>query len=347
MSLYSRLIKTAFIAVLAAATCVSVAQGQTTYPKKITGTTVTITSSGVARTFIVHVPPTPKASPGAILIFHGGSGSPTAASSMQGLTLMDNVADREGFYSVYPQALNGHWTDGRVSTAGGANDVQFTKDIIAYLTNTYKVSSTKVFAAGISNGGIMQYQLACTAPGLIRAIAPVAADITLAMQSTCHPTKTTPMIMFMGTADQYMPYGGGYPVVYSGKTTTGTTSGTTSGTSAKFVSVANTANTAITASATQTDEFASAPGSAADFATMNGCTGSTSTNLPDKAVDGTTVTKLLYKGCTSGGGTAFYSIVNGGHTWPGGKGADVSMGLATMDISANEEMVAFFKLFGL
>lgn len=330
----SRLINTALVAMLALVAFNSQAQSQTTYPKPITGTTVTITSSGVARTFIVHVPPTPKTSPGAILIFHGGSGSPTAASSMQGLTLMDNVADREGFYSVYPQALNGHWTDGRVSTAGGANDVQFTKDIIAYLTNTYKVSSTKVFAAGISNGGIMQYQLACTAPGLIRAIAPVAADITLAMQSTCHPTKTTPMIMFMGTADQYMPYGGGYPVV-SGASTVSTTT-------AKFISPGRTTTTT-----TVTDEFASAPGSAAGFATLNGCTGSTSTNLADKAVDGTTVTKLLYKGCTSGGGTAFYSIVNGGHTWPGGKGADVSMGLATMDISANEEMVAFFKLFGL
>lgn len=335
MTIYTTLIRTLATAILAVAVCAQIAQGQTTYPKKITGTTVTITSSGVKRTFIVHVPPTPDASPGAVMIFHGGSGSPTAASSMQGLTLMDKVADREGFYTVYPQAVNGHWTDGRVSTAGGANDVQFTKDIIAYLAKTYKVSSSKVFSTGISNGGIMQYHLACTAPGVVRAIAPIAADITLAMQSACKPSKITPMIMFMGTADQYMPYGGGYPVVYAGQST--------STTSAKFVSVAKPTSV----STKQTDEFASAPGTAAFFATMNGCATSTSTNLADKAADGTTVTKILYKSCASGGGAALYTIVNGGHTWPGSTRADASMGLSTLDISANEEMVAFFMQFGL
>jgi polyhydroxybutyrate depolymerase len=334
-----RLIKTTLIAMLALAEGNLQAQSQTTYPKPITGTTITITSGGLKRTFIVHIPPTPKSSPGAVLIFHGGSGNPAAASQMQALTLMDNVADREGFYSVYPQALNGHWTDGRVSTQGGADDVQFTRDIATYLEKTYKVSSAKIFSAGLSNGGIMQYELACTAPGLIRAIAPVAADMTLAMQSACHPTKTTPLIMFSGTADQYMPYGGGYPVVYStNKTAT---------TSAKFISTAQATATTQTTSTTQTDEFASAPATAASFASMNGCKSSTATNLADKVADGTTVSETVYKSCTTGGGTDLYTILNGGHTWPGAKGGDPSMGLNTQDISANEEMVTFFKQFGL
>ena len=328
----SRRIKTAVVAMVALAAFSAQAFSQTTYPKPITGTTITITSGGLQRTFIVHIPPTPKSTPGAVLIFHGGSGNPAAASQMQGLTLMDTVADREGFYSVYPQALNGHWTDGRISTAGGANDVQFVKDIAAYLTRTYKVSSTKIFSAGISNGGIMQYQLACTAPGLIRAIAPVAADMTLAMQSTCHPTKFTPVIMFSGTADQYMPYGGGFPVVNTGQTAV----------------VATVPKNSTFSSTVTSDEFASAAATAASFAAMSVCKSSTSTDLPDKAVDGTTVTKTVYNSCASGGGTYLYTIINGGHTWPGGTNVGTTgMGLSTSDISANEEMVAFFKLFGL
>ena len=325
----SRLINTALVAMLSVATWSSQAIGQTTYPKPITGTTVTITSSGLQRTFIVHNPPTPKSSPGAVMLFHGGSIG--TAKQIQALTLMDNLADRDGFYSVYPQALNGHWTDGRESNAGGANDVQFAKDIVAYLQKTYGVSTTKVFSTGQSNGGIMQYQLACTAPGLMRAIAPVAADITQNQRTTCSTVKITPTMIFMGTADQYMPYGGGFPNTVVGQTTT---------------TVTIPAGYQVSG---QDDSFVSAAETAAYWAGVNGCSSSTSTNIPDKSNDGTTVTKMDYAGCAPGGGSALYTIVNGGHTWPGStvKTGISSMGLTTLDISANEEMVAFFKKFGL
>ena len=324
----SRLVKTALAALLAVTTLASQAQSQTTYPKPITGTTITITSAGLTRTFIVHTPTTPKLNPAAVLLFHGGSIGTSA--QLQALTLMDNVADREGFYTVYPQALNGHWTDGRESTAGGADDVQFTKDMVAYLQKTYGVSTSKVFSAGQSNGGIMQYQLACTAPGLIRAIAPVAAVMTQNQRTTCQTSSTTPVMIFMGTADQYMPYGGGFPVlVTGGKTVAAIPSGYQM--------------------AGQDDSFVSAPETVAYWAGVNSCKTSTTTNMPDKASDGTTVTKMEYSGCVATGGSVLFTIINGGHTWPGGslKAGTSSMGLTTGDISANEEMVTFFKKFGL
>jgi polyhydroxybutyrate depolymerase len=325
----SRLIKAALVAVFAVAAMSTQAIGQTTYPKKITGTTVTISSGGLQRTFIVHIPPTPKSSPGAVMLFHGGSIG--TAAQIQALTLMDNLADRDGFYSVYPQALNGHWTDGRESNAGGANDVQFVKDIVAYLQKTYGVSSSKIFSAGQSNGGIMQYQLACAAPGLMRAVAPVAAVMTQNQRTTCSTAKITPMMTFMGTSDPYMPYGGGFPSLVMGKVTT---------------TITKPAGYQITG---QDDSFVSAPETAAYWAGVNGCKSSTSTNMPDKSSDGTSVTKMDYADCTSGGGTTLYTVVNGGHTWPGStvRAGISSVGLTTLDISANEEMIAFFKKFGL
>jgi polyhydroxybutyrate depolymerase len=325
----SRLIKAAVFAVLAVTALTTQSLAQTTYPKPITGTTITITSGGKQRTFIVHTPTTPKSSPGAVLIFHGGSGSTAAASMMQALTLMDNQADVEGFYSVYPQALGGNWNDGRISTAGGPDDVQFIRDVVTYLNKTYKVSTAKVFSAGISNGGIMQYQLACAAPGLMRAVAPVAADITDLMRSACTTTKLTPVMMFSGTGDNFMPYTGGYPFVNSG---------------AKFVA----APAKVPTTAPQTDAFTSAPDTAAFFASKNGCKSSTTVNMPDTVNDGTTVTKQDYAGCAAGGGMTFFAIINGGHTWPGTtRTGDPAFGLNTRDIIASTEMVNFFKKFGL
>jgi polyhydroxybutyrate depolymerase len=126
-----------------------------------------------------------------------------------------------------------------------------------------------------------------------------------------------------------MPYGGGYPALIEGR-------------------VDPSLKTAAQATGVQTDSFVSGPETAAFWAGLNGCTGSTVTNLPDKAADGTTVTKTDYTGCASGAGTSLYTILNGGHTWPGANVTiDIGMGLDTKDISATTEMVTFFKKFGL
>jgi polyhydroxybutyrate depolymerase len=324
----SRLIKAAFAAVLAVAGMASQAHSQNTYPKRITGTTVTITSGGKQRTFIVHVPPTPKSSPGAVIVYHGGTVGTSA--QVQAVTKMDTPADREGFYAVYPQALNGHWTDGRESNAGGPDDVQFSRDIVAYLQKTYGVSTSKVFSTGQSNGGLMQYHLACTAPGLFRAVAPVAAVMTQNQRSTCATSKITPAMIFMGTSDQYMPYGGGWPALIEGQV-----SGMTLPPGYEIEG--------------QDDSFVSAPETVAFWAGVNGCNSSTTADMPNKSNDGTNVTKMDYSGCASGGGADLFTIINGGHTWPGStvKVGISSMGLNTLDISASEEMVTFFKKFGL
>ena len=327
----SKVVATALVATLALATFLSEVQSETLRDKlkarraaaksgqaSSDGASVVITSGGQQRSFLLHVPANLKSNPGAVLVFHGGSiGS---AAQLQGNIGLDALADRDGFITVYPETLDKNWTDGRIATQGGPNDVQFTRDIVAYLQKTHGVSPGKIFATGLSNGGIFDYKLACDAPGLVKAIAPVAANMAQQQRADCNPGKGTPVMMFMGTADPLIPYEGGYP---------------------KLAAMIEKAKGPLT------DQMVSAADTANFWAGLNGCGGSTSTNLPDKVSDGTTVTETSFGSCGRGS-VVLFSINDGGHAWPGtGKSGRKLTGKNTNDISANEEMVAFFKQYGL
>jgi polyhydroxybutyrate depolymerase len=50
---------------------------------------------------------------------------------------------------------------------------------------------------------------------------------------------------------------------------------------------------------------------------VDGCSGEpTTTTLPNRDDDGTSVKKTTVSGCKQGAELAFYEIAGGGHTWP-------------------------------
>lgn len=58
---------------------------------------------------------------------------------------------------------------------------------------------------------------------------------------------------------------------------------------------------------------------------------------------GSEVTETNYPGCTAGTQVILYSILGGGHTWPGSPFTVPSLGLLTHQISATDLMLAFFR----
>lgn len=92
--------------------------------------------------------------------------------------------------------------------------------------------------------------------------------------------------------------------------------------------------------------FLSAPATAAFWARIDGCAATpTGTDLPNRIGDGTTVHLDRYQGCAADEGVAFYSVVNGGHTWPGAYDYSPDLGLTTQDINADTVMWQFFRQF--
>src|SRR5690606_28638251 len=87
----------------------------------------------------------------------------------------------------------------------GVNDIQFTRDLVAAVSEALCIDPGAVFSTGMSNGGFMSAALACVAGDLVAAVAPVAG--VLGPSANCG--EPVPIVQFHGTDDAVVPYEGG------------------------------------------------------------------------------------------------------------------------------------------
>ncbi|HVS28984.1 MAG TPA: hypothetical protein VHE14_05500 [Solirubrobacteraceae bacterium] len=167
---------------------------------------LTITSGGVQRSAVVHVPrDAPSGRPLAlVLALHGAGGD---GRFMQRYTGYSKLADERHFFVVYPSALGSppFWTlgDGAAKSA----DVVFIRDLLDQLEGGLCVDPQRVYAVGVSNGGGMVARLGCDLSDRIAAIAPVAGG-HYNMLPACQPARPVSVLVIHGTADPVVPYAG-------------------------------------------------------------------------------------------------------------------------------------------
>ena len=174
----------------------------------------TLTFGGLQRSYILHIPvafdnshPLPL-----VFDFHGGEGNAQSQMSMSGF---NTLADEKTFIVVYPNG-SGLLGDKLLTWNGGSccgysvnhniDDVGFIRALLADIESSYKVDPKRVYATGLSNGGIFAYRLACDASDLFAAIGPVSGTLNI---SPCEPKVPVSIIHFHGTADEHVPYDGG------------------------------------------------------------------------------------------------------------------------------------------
>ncbi len=168
-----------------------------------------IEAGGLTRQYFVHVPPSydGKTPLPLVLVLHGATQSPESIERMSG---MSAAADQERFLAVYPRGTGRLPTWNAGACCGYAmehrvDDVGFISALIGKLKQHYAVDPKRIFATGISNGGMMSYRLACEMAGTVAAVAPVEG----AQDLDCHPTNPVSVIVFHGTADRLVPFAGG------------------------------------------------------------------------------------------------------------------------------------------
>ena len=168
----------------------------------------TLTSSGVMRHYLLHVPPSYQQNvPVALIInFHGLTSN---SQQQENLTGMSAKADREGFIVLYPDGLNEQWNTG--PGADGRADQQFIRDLITSLQSQYSIDPKRIYATGISNGGGMTNRLGCNLADVIAAVAPDAGAYNF--WQDCNPSRPVPVLAFHGLNDNVIPYEGGKPKI--------------------------------------------------------------------------------------------------------------------------------------
>jgi polyhydroxybutyrate depolymerase len=176
------------------------------------GTTpATLSFAGRERSFRVHVPagdrggqPLPL-----VLMLHGGGGSGEQLQTNS--ARMDPIAEREGFITVYPDGTgalrtwNGGVCCGR-AVSDDVDDVGFIAVLLDHLEAELCVDRRRVFATGMSNGGLLSHRLACELSTRIAAVAPVAGTLGIA---NCQPARPVPVLHIHGTSDGHVPWNGG------------------------------------------------------------------------------------------------------------------------------------------
>jgi polyhydroxybutyrate depolymerase len=137
-----------------------------------TGTTIdgTITVGGQQRTYRLSVPTDYVAGQAlpVVFVFNGVGG--TGPQAQQGFKL--ETGHRAIF--IYPTALPNSQTPGQIAWDFSLTgvDVPFFDALVTFLTQSYCVDTSRLFALGASSGAIMSNMLGCFRGDVLRAIAP-------------------------------------------------------------------------------------------------------------------------------------------------------------------------------
>jgi polyhydroxybutyrate depolymerase len=138
-------------------------------------------------------------------MLHGGFGSGLQAERSYG---WDAEANGGQFVVAYPDGFRRAWNTGGgccgQPAARGIDDVAFITEMVKTIGRQIPIDERRIYATGISNGGILTYTLACKTE-MFAAIAPVAAT----QLGDCRSPRPLSIAHVHGTADTRIRYAGG------------------------------------------------------------------------------------------------------------------------------------------
>jgi polyhydroxybutyrate depolymerase len=276
---------------------------------------IDVVVAGVARTYLLHVPPAVElgAAMPLLVALHGGGGS---GQQLHDAVDVDEVADARGYVVAFPDGIAANWADGRGTTDAeqqGADDVGFITTLLDDVAARVPVDSNAVYITGVSNGGMMTHRMGCALSSRLAAIAPVIASMPTAIAPSC-TTTPLPVLMIQGTLDPFIPMDGGdthhqrFPNVGDG------------------------------------GDVLSAADTRALWRTNNACTAETTEDLaPVDDNDSTRVQRIIADGCADGGAVEHVIVTDMGHTWPPFAGVALRLtGPTSTQLNATAVVFDFF-----
>ncbi len=245
---------------------------------------------GLTRMYRVHVPAkyVPTAPAPLLVALHGGGGSMDyqADDSRYGLI---SKSEQEGIVVLFPNGFS-KLRSGKLATwnagncCGGArdetiDDVGFIRQAVDRLTRQMNIDRNRIYATGMSNGGMMAYRLACELPEVFKAIASVAGTDNT---RSCNPAHPVAVLHIHAKNDTHVLFEGG-------------------------------AGPGIPNESKATD-FTSVADTVAKWVKLDGCSAA-----PRRILDKDSAYCDVYAPCRGQAEVQLCVTESGGHSWPGGQ----------------------------
>ncbi len=275
--------------------------------------TLNFRQDGLDRKVLVHVPTgyDPARPAPLVIALHGGGGHAEHMAQNYGLV---EKADREGFVVAFPNGYSRR-AGGRLATwnagecCGDArdrkvDDVAFIRAAVERVAQHVRIDRTRVFAAGMSNGGMLAHRLACEASDLFRAVASVAGpDAT----TTCTPARPISVLHIHARDDTHVLFAGG-------------------------------AGDDAFRDASKVMDFVSVPETITRWAKRGQCTAQ-----PRLTLQRPGATCQTYTGCQGGMTVRLCVTDDGGHSWPGAEASRLGKATPSKALNANDVIWDFFS----
>jgi polyhydroxybutyrate depolymerase len=257
------------------------------------------------RKVLVHLPTGYDAGRPAplVLAFHGGGGHAKYMADDEKYGLQKK-ADEAGFI-----------VGGRFATwnAGGCcgdardkniDDVAFARAAVKAIKGRYSIDASRIFATGMSNGGMLSHRLACEAADVFRAVASVAGTDAAA---SCTPSRPVSVLHIHAKDDDHVLFNGG-------------------------------AGAGAFRDESKVMSFVSVPETISRWVQRDRCAAP-----PQRTLDKAGAYCESYSGCAGGTQVQLCVTETGGHSWPGAASVRRGKEAASQALDANDVIWRFFE----
>lgn len=276
----------------------------------------TIEQGGLSRSYLVHVPRgyDPARATPLLVALHGGGGNMQFQADDANYGLISK-SDSAGFIAVFPNGYS-PFPGGKLATWNAGNccgqsrnkqvdDVGFIRAVLSQVQGRLNVDPGRIYATGMSNGGMLAQRLACEMAETFKAIAAVAGTDNT---RSCTPARPISVLAIHAQDDDHVLFDGG-------------------------------AGPGAFRDESKVTPFTAVPETMSRWVRRDRC----SAAPPTRVLDRPGAYCERYSGCADGVQLQLCVTETGGHSWPGAGKVRGGKAPASQALSANDVMWDFFS----